>query len=70
MTKRTPRTADSNRNLLENGRFPDLHNLPKPRWREALAALIGPAARIHHYRNLHRSMVNDAIAQLDCGECK
>ena len=70
MTRRASRTAESDRNLLEDGRLPDLHNLPKPGWREAIAALIGPAARVHHYRNLHRSMVNNAITQLDCGECK
>ena len=70
MTKRTSRTAASNRNLLANGRLPDLHNLPKPRWREAIRALVGPAARIHHYRNLHQSMLNDVVAKLDCGECR
>ena len=39
----------------DNQRFPDLHNLPKPRWRDAFRALLGPAQRVHDYRNLHRT---------------
>ena len=46
-------------------RFPDLHNLPKPRWRDALAALAGPAIRMHKYRNLHKSMFYDVMCQMD-----
>ena len=70
MTDRKLGTSASDRNLLPKGRMPDLHNLPKPGWRETIKALVGPAARIHHYRNLHRSMFYDAVAELDCGECK
>ncbi len=70
MTKRTSRNAESDRNLLERGRLPDLHNLPKPGWRAAIRALIGPAARVHHYRNLHRQMFYDSVAELDCRQCK
>lgn len=49
-------------------RMPDLHNLPKPRWRDALRALMGPADRLHRYRNLHRQMFYDATRRLDCGD--
>ncbi len=48
-----------------NTRLPDLHNLPKPRWRNALAALAAPAMRMHEYRNLHRSMFYEAMCQMD-----
>ena len=48
-----------------NRHFPDLHILPKPRWRDALKALAGPALRMHEYRNLHRSMFYDAMCQMD-----
>jgi hypothetical protein len=51
---------------LHDSRLPDLHNPPKPRWRDALKALAGPAARVHQYRNLHRSMFYEATCQLDC----
>ena len=27
---------------IEDSRFADLHNLPKPRWRDALRALAAP----------------------------
>ena len=46
----------------------DLHNLPKPRWRDALKALASPATRVHEYRNLHTAMLYDAVGQLDCKE--
>lgn len=52
----------------EYGRFPDLHNPPKPRWRDALRALVGPANRLHHYRDLHARMVEEAISKRDCGD--
>lgn len=48
-----------------SGRLVDLHNLPKPRWRDALKALAAPATRVHEYRNLHRSMFYDAVCELD-----
>ena len=51
-----------------NGRFPDLHNLPKPRWREALIALASPATRVHRYRNLRSSAFYEAMCELDCCE--
>ena len=34
-------------NCQVGNRFPDWHNLPKPRWRDVLRALTGPAARMH-----------------------
>ena len=51
-----------------NGRFPDLHNLPKPRWREALIALASPATRVHRFRNLRSSAFYEAMCELDCCE--
>ena len=48
----------------------DFHNLPKPRWRDALRALAMPATRVHQYRNLHKSMFYDAIREVDCKDGK
>lgn len=48
------------------GRFPDLSNLPKPRWRDALIALAAPATRLHQYRNLRTAMFDEATRDLDC----
>ena len=47
-------------------RLVDLHNPPKPRWRDVLRALAAPATRLHEYRNLHRSMFYDTMCHLDC----
>lgn len=52
----------------EHGRFPDLHNPPKPTWREVLQAFFGPANRLHHYRDLHARMVDEVLRQRDSGE--
>ena len=49
-----------------DSRLADLHNLPKPRWRDALRALAGPAKRLHEYRNIHKSMFYDAMCEIDC----
>jgi hypothetical protein len=48
----------------------DFHNLPKPKWREALRALARPAVQVHRYRNLHRSMYYEALCDLDCRDRK
>lgn len=50
-------------------RFADWHNLPKPRWRDALKALASPAKRVHRYRNLRSAIFYDAIDEVDCGDC-
>ncbi|MDA0706869.1 MAG: hypothetical protein O2907_07140 [Proteobacteria bacterium] len=49
-----------------HGRLPDWSNPPKPRWRDALVALAGPATRIHRYRNLRSAAFYDAIREQDC----
>ena len=49
-----------------HGRFADWSNPPKPRWRDALAALAGPAKRVHHYRNLHATALDDVMCEFDC----
>lgn len=51
---------------LHDSRLADLHNPPKPRWRDALRALVRPATRVHQYRNLHRSMFYDVMGEIDC----
>ena len=51
-------------------RFADLHNLQKPRWRDALVALAAPAKRVHEYRNLHKSMFYEALCDIDCKDKK
>lgn len=48
------------------GRFADWSNPPKPRWRDALIALAGPATRVHRYRNLHSAAVYEAFCEVDC----
>ncbi len=48
--------------------FPCKGNLPKPKWRDAIAALAKPALRIHKYRNLHTAILYDAIRDHDCGK--
>lgn len=48
------------------GRFIDMNNPPKPRWRDALKQLAGPATRMHRYRNLHSAALDDLICDLDC----
>jgi hypothetical protein len=53
-----------------SGRFLDLHNQPKPKWRDALMALAAPAERVHQYRNLHKSMFYKAICEFDHEDCK
>ena len=47
-------------------RFADWHNLPKPRWRDALMALARPATRVHRYRNLRSAIFYEAIDGVDC----
>ncbi len=46
-------------------RFPDLRHRFRLRWKDALGALIGPAERLHHLRNLRSAMFYDAIDQVD-----
>jgi len=55
----------------ENGsapQFPDKGNLPKPKWRAALAALLAPAVRVHRYRNLRSATFYAAMCEHDCGK--
>ncbi len=48
----------------------DLRSLPATRWRAALKALALPAARVHNYRNLHKTMFYDAMCDLDEKDCQ
>ena len=48
--------------------FPCKGNLPKPKWRDVIAALAKPAIRIHRYRNLRSAFYYDAIREYDCGK--
>jgi hypothetical protein len=50
-------------------RFPDWSNPPKPRWRDALLALLGPANRVHRYRNLRSAAFYDLMSDLDRNDC-
>ena len=47
-------------------RLADWHNLPKPKWRDAIRALMSPATRMHRYRNLRSAIFYDAVDDLDC----
>lgn len=49
------------------GRFLDLSNPPKPRWRDAIQKLLSPASRLHRYRNFRSTAFYDAVDDLDCG---
>ena len=45
--------------------FPCKGNLPKPKWRQVLAALATPAVRVHNFRNLRTAIVYDALCEYD-----
>ena len=45
--------------------FPCKGNLPKPKWRQVLAALATPAVRVHNFRNLRTAIVYDTLSQYD-----
>ena len=49
-----------------DGRFIDLSNLPKPRWRDALMKLASPATRLHRYRNLRSAAIYEIMGDFDC----
>ena len=57
-------------NHAHDNRLADLHNPPKPRWRDALRALAMPATRIHEYQNLHREMFYEALCEFECKDRK
>ena len=46
-------------------RFPDLRHRFRLRWKDALAALLGPAERLHHLRSLRSAMFYDAVRKVD-----
>ncbi len=48
------------------GRFPDLRNAPKPRWRDALARLAGPATRRHRLKEMQAHAIEELLCQRDC----
>jgi hypothetical protein len=50
-----------------DGRFIDLSNPPKPRWRDALMKLASPATRLHRYRNLRAAAIHEVMGDFDCG---
>lgn len=59
--------AETNEHWLAKSgqRFPDLHNRYKIGWRDALKALLGPAERLHHLRNMRSALFYDAIGKVD-----
>lgn len=48
------------------GRFPDLRNTEKPRWRDALTSLIAPATRLHRLKELQVAAVEEFMDDMDC----
>ncbi len=48
--------------------FPCKGNLPRPKWRDAIAALARPAIRVHEYRNLRSAIFYDAMCEYDRGK--
>ncbi len=45
--------------------FPCKGNLPKPKWRQVLTALVAPAVRVHNFRNLRTAIVYDTLRRYD-----
>lgn len=43
----------------------DLQHPEGGRWQRAFRALVMPAVRVHHYRNLHTAMMRDAMYFLE-----
>jgi len=39
--------------------------MPRASWKSALSTLLGPATRLHHYRDVHTRMIHDALNDLD-----
>ena len=40
-------------------------SVPRASWKSALSSLLGPATRLHHYRDVHTRMIHDALHDLD-----
>ena len=40
-------------------------SIPPASWKSALSAFLGPATRLHHYRDVHTRMIHDALHDLD-----
>ena len=40
-------------------------SMPRASWKGALSALLGPATRLHHYRDVRTRMIHDALYDLD-----
>jgi hypothetical protein len=40
-------------------------SMPRASWKSALSTLLGPATRLHHYRDAHTRMIHDALHDLD-----
>lgn len=36
-------------------------------WKTALKSVLGAPRRVHHYRDIHTSMLREALCNLDCG---
>jgi len=66
MTHHVHDNVETSLRAKSTARLADLHNLAKPRWRDALTALASPATRVHEYRNLHKSMFYEALCEIDC----
>lgn len=47
----------------------DMQKMSGTRWREFLQALAKPATRVHNYRNLTTSLVDETIGRIDCRPC-
>lgn len=40
-------------------------SIPPASWKSALSAFLGPATRLHHYRDVRTRMIHDALHDLD-----
>jgi hypothetical protein len=39
-------------------------------WQGALAKIAGPAFRLHHYRQAHNRLLQNALCELDCTDTR
>lgn len=43
-----------------------LAELPRVSWKQALAGIVSPAIRLHHYRTAHNRVLQAALSARDC----
>jgi hypothetical protein len=57
-------TMRTNKEFRLNGH---LGRMPDVSWKSALGLVLGPASRLHHYRDVHTHTMRVAMCEVDCG---